>query len=226
MAKRLTALFLSVLMILCLAACGGGGGGTGPTGGSNAANPQGGTPSETKKPAGQTVGDLGLTAYEDPDFGYTMLCPDTHKDSYAYSDYWFYKDKDGGYPIFFAFSEYQPEYAMHSEEALSIKDPKGLFDYFFPIMAKVLSSAYTTHMFDDEIGEVSWKELKVSGLTSGSFSCKVGTSKGEKGLTGICVAGEKRPYVFWAVDLSEDQTYLDMAREVLEACVANFKEGS
>ena len=46
------------------------------------------------------------------------------------------------------------------------------------------------------------------------------------GTTGICIAGEKRPYMFWAVDLSADQSYLDMAQEVLDACVANFKEGS
>ena len=90
--------------------------------------------------------------------------------------------------------------------------------------------------FQDSVCTPEFKDIKVSGLPATEFKCVMNNvmydsnyNKGKDdtlGLVGIIVVGEKRPYVFWAADITTGQKEMDTAIKVLEAAVENFKEGN
>lgn len=225
MKNRVIALVLCVLLVAGLAACGGDPNPTAPQGGTSASG-QGGTPAPTGQAGGKEVRGVKLKEYTDGKLGYTLLSPDLTGGEQAYSDYWVFLDQNNKAAIIFAFSEYREGAAIFEEDLTIIDDAKELANKFAPVYQKIFARNLAL-VLQDTVENLSWKEISVSGLPSALFRGTVKSDlQGELGMTGICVVGEKRPYVFWAVDLSEDQSYLDMAQEVLEACVANFKEGS
>ncbi|MBR5390927.1 MAG: hypothetical protein IK141_06495 [Clostridia bacterium] len=226
MKKRVFALLLCGLLLLSLAACGGGGTtNPSPAQTGNATQAHGGASDTGEKP-GTEVKGLALTDYSDMAYGYSMLCPDLWMSELQYTDCWTLKDKDENNSAIFAFSEYHPEPVFYDDKTAEVKNPQELLDCFLPMIRDILRGK-TSASPGETITDIKWNEVSVSGLPAAEFRGAIDGGKlGSLGITGICVVGEKRPYVFWATDLSKDQSYLDMAQEVLEACVANFKEGS
>ena len=225
MKNRMITLLLCVLLLAGLTACSGDSKPTAQQGGASTSG-QG----ESPAPMGQTddkeVRGVRLKEYTDGKLGYTLLCPDLAGGEQAYSDYWIFRDQNDERAIIFAFSEYREGKAIFKEELSGITDPRELADQFYPVYEEVCGRNLAL-ILSEKANILTWKDMSVSGLSSAMFQGTVKSDrKGEIGITGICVVGEKRPYMFWAIDLSEDQSYLDMAQEVLEACVANFKEGS
>lgn len=100
-----------------------------------------------------------------------------------------------------------------------------MFEYFLPIVGDLLSVKEGTFIREKGVGEVTWMDMSISGLNAARFNCALSTNGGEMGIVGICIVGEKRPYMFWAMDLSKDQSNLIKAQEILEKCVLPFKEG-
>ena len=225
MKKRVFALLLCGLLLLGLTACGGDPTPPAPQGGTSASE-QGGTPAPTGQAGGKEIHGIKLKEYTDGKLGYTLLCPDLAGGEQAYSDYWVFENQNDEDAIIFAFSEYRENALFFEEDLLGITDPHELAEQFIPIYEDVCGRKLALILLNVP-DNLTWKDMSVSGLPSALFRGTVKSDlQGEIGITGICVVGEKRPYVFWAIDLSEDQSYLDMAQEVLEACVANFKEGS
>ena len=228
MLKRMIAFLLCALLLLGLAACGGGGDTPSNSGGDQTAErPQGGETGEPAKPSAGKVRDLALTEYTDMDAGYTMLCPDVRNSSFSYSDYWLYPGTSDERKLFFSFAEYEAAYSLYGENGPSITDPHELLAYFMPIVSKMLGYSEKLYLNSENVTELTWNDTTVSGLPAAAFRGTIEVSEnGPRGLTGICVVGEKRPYLFWAYDFTEDQSNVEFAQEVLEACVKNFKEGS
>ena len=231
MKKQILALLLCGLLMLSLAACGGES--KNPAG--EAENPvtqgEGGASENGAKP-GMEVKGLALKEYTNIDYGFTLLAPDMWSDEGLYSTRWvlqvddLMKNENYDKLILFAYTAYHDGTSMFAEEAAKLSDPQEIPGQFMDVIRDIYGTKtgdYASH----EITGIQWKEMSVSGIPAAEFKGSIDCDKaGILGITGICIAGEKRPYMFWAVDLSADQSYLDMAQEVLDACVANFKEGS
>ena len=226
MKKRVLALLLCGLLMLGLAACGGGGTTTPSSMGTgNATQGQGGS-SEPGGQSGTNVQGLALKEYTDREFGYSLLAPDLWSDEYTYSQRWVLQDKNDDNLVLFAYTEYHDGSSYFAEGTAELTDPKEIPAHFMSAMCESIGSKTGTTPKQDIIG-IQWKEMTIGGFAAAEFRGTIDCSKaGILGITGICVVGEKRSYAFWALDLSKDQSYLDMAQEVLETCVANFKEGS
>ena len=225
MKKQILTLLLCGLLMLSLAACGGES--KNPAGEAEDPVAQGQVESlENGGKPGVEVKGLALTDYSDLAYGYTMLCPDLWQCELNTTDTWILHDNDDNKVLIFAFSEYHPEPVFYDDKTAEVKNPQELLDYFLPMIRGILRGR-TSASPGETITDIQWKEIAVSELPASEFQGRIDGGKlGSMGIAGICVVGEKRPYVFWAVDLSADQSNLDMAQEVLEACVANFKEGS
>lgn len=225
MLKRMIALLLSVLLIAGLTACGGSQDPASPNGGGNSQS-ETKQPDGTQSPSGES-GGIGLTRYEDNVLGYTLLCPDLEMNEFLYTNYWvFNEDDDINKPlIFFDYSEYQEQNFATKEEMLQVTDPKDLFDCFYDLVMQAISSKEAISM-ENKLKDQQWLDVQVAELPTAAFRAKIDTDRGDLGIICICVIGEKRPYMFWAMDLSEDQSHLDQAQKVLEDCVKEFKEGA
>lgn len=225
MKNRMIAFVLCILLLVGLAACGGDPNPTAPQGGTSASG-QGGTSAPAGQTGGKEIRGVKLIEYSERELGYTLLCPDLRGGNQGEADYWIFRDQNDERAIIFAFSEFRTDSPYFAEDLSGITDPHELAGQFFPIYKDVCSRKLALILLNAP-DNLTWKDMSVSGLPSALFRGTMTTSAmDDQGITGICVVGEKRPYVFWAIDLSEDQSYLDMAQEVLEACVANFKEGS
>lgn len=187
----------------------------------------------------KVVSGVPLKEYKDSDLGYTLLCPDlnyTQTDSYLYTDVWWYRknkeDKDD--TLLFGYSEYQEGVSKHDAKALNITDPQELLDYFMYFIGKTTSN-WMIHLTDSSCTP-EWKKMTVSGLQAAEFKCVMDdvsydsnyhrNGDNKIGLVGITVVGKKRPYIFWAADLSLEQKEMNTATKVLEAAVESFNEGN
>ena len=226
MVKKLIVMTLSFFLLLSLAAGGGTGNPKTAQAGNSDTTQQGEASEETNEPASTEVHGINLTKYTDREFGYTMLCPDLYSDQQMYSDCWVAQDENYDPLLILAFSEYYPDENRFSADVAEKSDPTELLDGFLPTIQLIIRRK-NGDFPGENLKSLQWTEMKVSGLSAAKF-CAVlhDDASSDVGITGICVIGEKRPYVFWAADVSADQSYLDTAQAVLEACVANFKEGS
>ena len=217
MMKRMVLLLLCILIITGLAACGG----PGPAPSTSGDADQFGTGLPVSS------GEIGLTRYEDNVLGYTLLCPDLGMNEFLYTNYWVFKENgDIDKPlIFFDYAEYQEQNSVTKEEMLQVTDPKELFDYFYELLRQTIGEKKAISAENNLEGQ-QWLDIQVAELPTAAFRAMIGTDEGDKGIVCICVIGEKRPYMFWAMDLSEDQSHLDQAQKVLEDCVKEFKEGA
>ncbi len=224
--KKLIAIALSALLLLSLVACGNGGETNTPTGNQSTTRDEGGNQAATGQIISDAVHDINLIDYTDRTLGYQMRCPELTGKEQAYSDYWIYRDKDDERALLFAFSEYHEDATLFSEDTAGVKDSHAIPALFLPVYKEICAQKLGV-ILGNAIENLSWTDMDVSGLPAAEFR---GTIKSDAmdahGITGICVVGANRPYVFWAIDISKDQSYLELAGEVLEACVANFKEGS
>ena len=225
MMKRMIALLLSVLLLAGLTACGGSQDPAVPNGGGDSQS-ETKQPDGTQSPSGES-GGIGLTRYEDNVLGYTLLCPDLEMNEYLYTNYWVLLEEENiNKPlIIFGYSEYQEQNSVTNEEMLQVTDPKELFDYFHEAVRQLVSAKEAISP-RKQLTDQKWLDIQVSNLPTAAFRAKAESSEGDKGIVCICVIGEKRPYMFWAMDLSEDQSHLDQAQKVLEDCVKEFKEGA
>ena len=225
MMKRMIALLLSVLLLAGLTACGGSQDPAVPNGGGDSQS-ETKQPDGTQSPSGES-GGIGLTRYEDNVLGYTLLCPDLGMNEFLYTNYWVFNEDDNiNKPlIFFDYSEYQEQNFVTKEEMLQVTDPKELFDYFYELLRQTIGEKKAISAENNLTGQ-QWMDIQVAELPTAAFRAMIGTDEGDKGIVCICVIGEKRPYMFWAMDLSENQSHIDQAQKVLEDCVKEFKEGA
>ena len=225
MMKKVIALALSAVLLLGLAACGGSGEPKATQSGNTGNNQQGGAPETTGKSASVEVKGMNLTEYTDRDFSYTLLCPDLYSDEQMYSDCWVYQNENYEPLIIFAYSEYYPEEIYFDVKTASASKPEELPEFYLSTIRQIIKNK-TGNFPGTELTQLNWKDMSISGLPAAEFRGVLASTTANVGVIGICIIGEKRPYVFWAADVSADQSYLDTAQAVLEACVANFKEGS
>ena len=236
--KRIGIIVAAAALCLLLAACGGK---SGTTDGGKA------EPSGTEQTAAEPEaapaaksesfedGGIPLTAYTDEDFGYTMLSPDKdivyikgNRDSNC-SLWGVYNEEDDELCLF-GFTEYKEDSPYFPEPADSASEPGQILDLFKEQIRSVILDTEALYMSDFDGSAFSYKELSVNGLAAVSFEDTLfgGDEDGDRdyGFTGVCVLGNCRPYVFWALDLTGDMSMTDTAQDTLLACLKDFAEGS
>ena len=228
-------LVLILAFSLLLSACGSTESGAGdPAGGVSVA--EGSNEKEEKESSGKiTAGGVALRDYEDPDFGYTMLSPDESVDGTITGDdlgctVWIISDKDDEEVMMVAFMEYEEDSPRFSETPDEFASPEQLLDLFEKHIKKVMGVKLTLHPSGLEASAYTYEKAEAGELDAvrfkGALKCDNEKTIREYGFTGVCVQGEKRPYVFWAIDLTEDMSMTDAGAQIIGACVRDFREGN
>lgn len=189
---------------------------------------------EAKEAAvGKTVQGIQLTEYTDPEFGYSMLCPANDFEGYRLSpaktcgcSVWGFNDKEGASAMIIGFSEYDAESSYFETPAESITAADQILDAFSAHIDCVLQDVEALRVSSIGSGDVQFSETKVNGLPAAAFQGSLSTDEREYGFCGICVLGERRPYVFWSLDESLDGSYASISQDILNACAADFQEGN
>lgn len=186
--------------------------------------------------SGETVSGIRLVPYTDLTMDYTMLSPDEDQENIlggknAGCYVWIVMDEDGNESVMFGYSEYWDESILYPETTADISDPRDIPEAFSAKLEDTILSKAGLNITPFSSGTASYEDTTVSGLPAITFTeILEGGDEDHNyrdyGMTGFCVLGECRPYVFWALDMSEDISNMDMAMEVLEACTADFAEGN
>ena len=239
--KRKIVVLLALVMAGCMliSACGGG------NDSDTKADPQNSTTAGTKAADKETTADnkqkdevkgAALVDYKDKEFGYTMLVPDSSADDVdegvdSGCTVWIFKDvKADERVLMLAASEYSETSPRFKAAPDAFSSADQLLDLFGNQMDKVLGNKLRLSASKIEASMFTYDKVSVNGLDGakfkGTIQCNDEKNDRDYGFAGVCVMGEKRPYVFWAIDLTEDMSQIDKGLEIINACLKDFKEGN
>ena len=175
-----------------------------------------------------------LIEYVDPDFGYSMKSLDASQNEIGHnkddgSDFWTIRDSNYDDYVIIFYSEYNEQILSFSENQNLPSKPEEIIPFFSKYIEKLLSHK-TLYTHDLESKTFSYENIKINGLDAVKFKdtikCDNEKDVRDYGFSGVAVLGEKRSYVFFAVDYTEDMSMRDEAINIIMDSLVDFKEGN
>ena len=173
-----------------------------------------------------------LIEYKDPDFGYTMKSLDENQNEIGHnsdggSDFWTIRDGNYDDSVLIFYSEYDEQLSDFSNNSNIPTNSEEIIPFFSKYIEKLLSHK-TLHTHDLESKTFSYENIKINGLDAVKFKdtikCDNEKDVRDYGFSGVAVLGEKRSYVFFAVDYTEDMSMSDEAINIIMDSLVDFKE--